>query len=441
MFIVFPWIVSAVAISFFSVTTISKSANVETLPTHYRASTASDGSIVVKNVPIFGENKRKIFGDEVSYDKKWLSLALARDAELRSEGYKAPMHFGHHGMSDDRERAGHYELTSVKRCRYDGKPTWILFGTLVFKSQDKLERAIAEFPYRSVEISGEKPDEINSLALLSSEAPYFRFPNLENLSFAALPSGGRAFVWRNKFMLDNDADENKPPVAEDEGKSDKAPPAEDEKAGDEGSDEAEVASEESFTAPEDDALGGEVGGLKGAFKMMSAKLDATLALLTQVLQGTKIAQLQPEQNPVPVVAASAQVEGKVAALEAKLASLEKDRDSEAAFGRLSAKLRPYGIPNLDKSLREKLKISVEAAESYAAGVMSVAKREPKPETNDAPAAEPADPACVATYMTQGPARVAEARRLYAMWASAPKFIRDMKPENFIAANLTKVQEK
>lgn len=401
----------------------------------YRAKPGPEGTMVVEDVPIFGENQREFFGEKLVYDRGWLKQALHRDLELRSQGYRAPMHFGHHDIGQTRERAGHFELTHVRLCLYDGVPTWIVFGTLVFKSQAKLEKAISEFPYRSVEISGEKPNEINSLALLSSEAPYFRFPNLERVNFATLQDGTRIFAWRHPLMAQSPPQNQPDPKAAAQG----APAAA----------AAPPTMEPSVKAkPEIDAQG-PTFDFAGFAKSAMDKIDSLLAFVAKMMEmqqgSTKPmmdeAKAKPEKpaedgaRQVPVVAASAELEGKVTGLLTQVMRLQAELDGERAFARLYAKLKPYGIANLETELRSRLAKSVEAAEQYSAGISAVAT--PRFTSEQPPESATVDPPEVAKYANRGELVLAQARRLYAMWASAgPKhFVREMKPETFIARNL------
>lgn len=429
----------------------------EPLPTTYRASVAPDGSIVVAGVPVFAENKRTQFGVELNYDREWLDAALAADRKLRADGYKAPMHFGHHEVALERERAGHFVLDEVRICLYDDKPTAVLFGSLVFKSKAKLERAMADFPYRSVEISHEKPNEINSLALLSSEAPYFRFPNLESLAFSALPGNALGFAWRNKMALHKDS----PALPANQAKPDPPPPpngngavataepeSEQPKAGDQDDEQPEAPAEEPKTSDPVEFA-----------KIVMDKIDTLLGFVAQMLKmqskvnsGEELTDagsetpdtkngVAPKRERPPIVAATATVdaksganaklEGEVEALRSRLAKAERDRADDTLRSELKKALSSYQIANFEARLEAHL--AAGTARQWAEGIQLTA---PPARRNEAPL-DSADPPEVAKYSERGPEVLAEARRLYALYQQAsPKSItRSHKPEVFLAANL------
>lgn len=173
------------------------------IPSTYRAEHGKNGEVIVRHVPVFAENVRKFGNTEVKFDRSWLAKALDNDKRLRATGYKAPMHFGHHEVATTRDRAGHYELESIELCSYQGREINVLFGSLVFSDEAAFNRALKNFPYRSVEIAGgDAPDQINSLALLSTEAPYFRFPNLENVTYTVSKDGTISFAWQDPIKFE-----------------------------------------------------------------------------------------------------------------------------------------------------------------------------------------------------------------------------------------------
>ena len=165
------------------------------LPTTHATANEPGGGVRVRDVPIFAEVAER-GGRPQPYDLAWLRGALGRDAAHRAGGgtYRAPMHFGHHEPGVDRARAGHFEVTRLGLRLVEGEPKWTIFADLVFKDRTSYDLWRADYPYRSVEVSPDKANELNSLALLSSEAPYHRFPIAS--TFAALPGGGVAFLWR-----------------------------------------------------------------------------------------------------------------------------------------------------------------------------------------------------------------------------------------------------
>jgi len=142
---------------------------------NYAAKKQSDGTWTIYNVPIFAEHER----NGVNVDKAWLEAAVRKDQARRAEHYKAPVHIEHTGGSTAPARAGHFELTRVGRDRYEGAERYILYANIVGVPDATFQRMKrGELPYRSPEVHDLNDPEINSLALMESEVPYFRFPLL-----------------------------------------------------------------------------------------------------------------------------------------------------------------------------------------------------------------------------------------------------------------------
>lgn len=105
--------------------------------------------------------------------------AVERDKMRRGEGYRAPVHIGHHEPGVTPTRAGSFRLVRVGKTTYEGREVDCVFAdfeNLTPEAFAAIQRG--ELPYRSVEILNAADTEINSIALLSSEVPHFRFPNL-----------------------------------------------------------------------------------------------------------------------------------------------------------------------------------------------------------------------------------------------------------------------
>lgn len=375
------------------------------LSKRYDAERRPDGAFAIRSVPIFAENERSgLLGDTLSFNKKWLVKACRIDRRLRSDGYTVPMHFGHHEPGIDRERAGHVEIRRVGLRRYMGRLRWVLFADLVFPTQEKLDRARAEFPYRSVEISPEKPDEINSLALLSTNAPYFRFPNL---SFQAAADGRQTYVWRHSMA---EADETKDAPETTPGKPDEA---------------------KKFM--EDDVS-----------SALMAKMDELMAMFAKYVGADEKDEdeddtaPEPTKDRQPVVAASAdtaKLEGQVAGLKAEVDGLRRHAENDRIYRSLLDELQSYALPNLEAELRKRVENGT--ANAWAAGIKELA---PRTRRNEAPA-EPSDPPEVQKYASQGPQALSEARKIAALYLGAPKthVIRNHSLERYLATQLEEVR--
>ncbi len=141
-------------------------------PGNYIAERQANGNYAIRDVPIFAEHER----GGMAFDREWLAQAVEKDAERRREGYVAPLHIEHSSSVDVPKRAGHFVLTRVADSEYEGEPRALLYADLVdvppavFK-----EIKSGKLPYRSAEIHDFDKPEINSLALMQSKVPFFRF--------------------------------------------------------------------------------------------------------------------------------------------------------------------------------------------------------------------------------------------------------------------------
>lgn len=144
----------------------------------YRAVENSNGTFSIFNVPIFAEHS--IPGDEITIDRAWMQRALDRASQrLEDDAYLPPLHIRHHGMGQETVASGKFRLTTLRRARYQGEALWVLFADLL-NIPNEIFQKIQEggLSYRSVEIHDLDNPEIDSLALLDDEVPFFRFPLL-----------------------------------------------------------------------------------------------------------------------------------------------------------------------------------------------------------------------------------------------------------------------
>jgi len=146
----------------------------------YRAQQAGDGTWTIYDVPIFAVHvDDRSGGKPIAFTVKWLEKALKRGKTRHGEGYYPPLHISHHGDGEV-EAAGRVRFTSIKPHPHGGQNIATLFADLVGVRPDVYQRIRkGELPYRSVEILDVDEPEIDSLALLDDEVPYFRFPLLK----------------------------------------------------------------------------------------------------------------------------------------------------------------------------------------------------------------------------------------------------------------------
>lgn len=145
---------------------------------NYKWRDNGDGTFDLLDVPIVGEIPAGLKGNKRAIDKPWLLAALERARDrLKQDSFLAPTHVLHHEFGTDTQPAGFVLPTKVGRHTYEGKSIWALFADLkrlparVFEAIKNLT-----LPYRSIEVHKWEIPEVNSLALLDDEVPFFRFP-------------------------------------------------------------------------------------------------------------------------------------------------------------------------------------------------------------------------------------------------------------------------
>lgn len=364
------------------------------LPTRYRAQQLPDGRVEVRGVPIFAETQPTATRRR-GYGRAWLEGFLARADKRR--GYEAPLHL-HHTDTGRAEAVGTWVPERVALREVDGAPRWVLFATLRYTSPEAFARAKA-YPHRSVEISPDHPDEINSLALLDAEAPYHRFPNL--VTFRA--ARGEAFM----------ADEKKPEAP--------AAPAAEKKP------EA-MAAEAPAPAAAPAAPGLSLEGL-------AAKVDQLAVVVAKLVEAEQaesaILTSEAKCAEPAVMHTAARDEGRLEGQAAKIAELERRLAGNDAFAALSEKLGPLasgaeGKKRLD-GLRKKIDTrGIDAATDYVEGLLesySTASLRVTDAKLGAGSQAPQDAPEVLAYAAAGSSKLAEAREaaaFHAQWHSRPE---------------------
>lgn len=137
-----------------------------------------DGTFDLFDVPIFLNHTRKFGEKEIEFTAEWMVGALNRARARFDSGHMPRVHVGHHsGAGDQLEDAGFMKLRAVKRAKYEGHNKWVMFADLVQMPPEVFEQVRAgRLPFRSVEILDVANPEIDSLALLRTETPFFRLP-------------------------------------------------------------------------------------------------------------------------------------------------------------------------------------------------------------------------------------------------------------------------
>lgn len=340
----------------------------------YRARRQPDGSVTVEDVPVFAEIRDGEHPGREPRPAAWLARAVELAQERkRLSGYLPPMHFRHHDGVSEVEPAGTFEPTRVGALAINpGEGTRpVVFATLRFRDEAAFQRWLDEYPNRSIEVSSDHREEINSLAFLDSEAPLDRFTPTSRAN-VELASARRelAQIWRHAAMEDLKPDE--------------------------GDDTETAAAEAPHAEPDGDEA------KEPTMKEVLAAMAAGFADLKQCMAGSAMpAQpamaayaANPSPTPAEPVVMAAKVEtaaaavldpasaGRIAALEEGLAEVKNERARELARGRLEATWKAhFGRPATAKQ-RERFAAIVAqgpgAVESFAATIpeIPVSRAEP-----------------------------------------------------------------
>lgn len=227
----------------------------------YEWSKNSDGTYNIFDVPVFakhvrqlgmklvadGEGNPKVEEVTINVDEKWLNKAVELNRRRYEQGqYMGPLHVRHHPRSaDDGEdttvEAGHFLLKYVKSVQFEGETVPMLYSDWLRIPAEIFKRIQAgRLPYRSIESLPPNFNEIDSIALLATDVPYFRLPltsvgkEITRQVYAAKsPSPFRGFArgknpihWSALFYQGGEEfrerDEKSEKEAADEEKSDKA---------------------------------------------------------------------------------------------------------------------------------------------------------------------------------------------------------------------------
>jgi hypothetical protein len=428
------------------------------LATQYRVTDEADGSVVMHDVPLFAESDAPEGWDQsIGVGRFGLSW-LKEDVRIAKSqaGYFAPMHFGHHDPdtpTKDRERAGKFTRDYVALRLVQGSPMWVSFGRLIFDSRSTYDRALRQFPYRSVEIVPRKPREINSLALLSDHAPFHRFPELKSFAadetdhidpcwFAAEGEATAYFgaTWRPLMAMGTVNDKSPAGSGDPDKPSTKTPPvnqaAEAEaQAGSDAEGEGESGGDEKVPPAEAEAESEGDGGMgdDDASPMTKKEGRAIYALLTKIAEATSgggSASVQ-EKPPAraPVVAAHAQADEALAKAEAKndvladkIERIERKMKRDALAVQFAAEMAPFGRARQQAAL-ERLddpKRGPKVARAYVDAVKESGTPIPRgtPKTLQRDANEPKE---VAAYAALGPDKHKQAREAASEYAANPMF--------------------
>jgi len=413
----------------------------------YRAAQAPDGTWTIFDVPVFAAHSEERADRTLEFGGKWLSAALEQARVRESEGYVPPLHTKHHGEGCEVDAAGKFALRRVGPIQHGGETVQALFADLIGVRPEVYERIRrGELSYRSVEILDVSKPEIDSLALLDDEVPFFRFPLLRVAEDTnPLPQGapaplpvvraagpGAAVLAYAAYGHSSSAlfKFKEHEMSEPKAKTGAAPSTDPTmKMGDPA---AIVKQLMSLMQQLGQALGGQKG--PGPVEQPAPAPQPPMAQAQQ--------HMPPQRPQAPFAvgtfsAEQAALEGenaglraKFEALEAKFSALEAARKMDAKSSDLKAKgFSTDTVTSFEAKAREQ---GLEAALHYAAGLESAgAPSDPPTHWTGEVRSEAPDAPEVAKFAAQGPEILNEAREMFASWKRSAS---EVPFADFFAAN-------
>lgn len=418
----------------------------------YRAEQASDGTWTIFDVPVFAVHEHPTFG---KFGAKWLKAALGMAQTRAAEGYLPPLHVRHHDEPTGApvRGAGRFRLTRVGPVSHGGEQIQALWADLIgVRPEIYAEIARGDFPYRSVEIHAAHVDpkaaEIDSIALLDDEVPFFRLPMLRIsdqqplistklqatgpvLAYQATATGkARAVLVRFQEeppMADEDTDDSGDDVSAMFKQIMLALQAIAGKAADDDDPDEEEKDEEKFADHEDEEKDDE-------------KMDAAEA------------PSQTSAGPVEVgITLNRKAQAEFDAMAAQIKALKAGLGKVEGEKRISLKATALATSGLTPNqvadyCAYAAKNGEQAAKHYADAMSKFGPSDPPPSWGIASGsnAPQEDPAEVAKYGEKGPEQLHEARDLHRSWKNGhttqtlPDYIEaNIDPQGFIAKGRSK----
>lgn len=176
----------------------SKAAVKASIGGNYEWSRNTDGTYNIFDIPVFAKHVRKLgmrmVADAegnpkieevtINVDEKWLSRAIELNRRrYDQEQYLGPLHVRHHPKGDEgadtTEPAGHFLLKYVKAVPFEGEVVPMLYADFLRIPEGVFNRIKqGQLSYRSIESLPPQFEEIDSIALLDTDVPWFRLPML-----------------------------------------------------------------------------------------------------------------------------------------------------------------------------------------------------------------------------------------------------------------------
>ena len=405
----------------------------------YRADQARDGTYTIYDVPIFSAHAEELRdGTSREFTPEWLSGAVQKGLQRNAEGYLPPLHVRHHGDGEV-EAAGKFRVTRVGSILHGGVETPTVFADLVGVRPAIYERIRkGELSYRSVEILDVGATEIDSLALLDDEVPFFRFPLLrvaesDPTRVVTLSHGGPVLAYSQ--------------------------------AGHSRSALSHYSTESNMTEPKTGRPSGEPTKFAANAEQL---LQQIFQLLNQAMgtgaEGGPTEQPQPQmaqqpqpqqpQQPMPQQAqrspfaafsaseastdavVKAEAEGTQSALLARMAVMEKELNDMREARKVDAKATElvgagFGADQVQAFRAKASEAGLAVASAYAAGMERIGPSEPPTHWTGEIRHQAPDAEEVLAFAAKGPEALSRARDLHGSWTRSGS---ELSFADFFAAN-------
>lgn len=147
---------------------------------NYRARDNGDGTFDILDVPVFCEIPAGAKRNKSAIGREWQVAAVAQNRAREAGGHLPPVHVYHSDeVAVKPVYAGKMRLNAVRQTNYEGKTVWATFADILGMPGEVFTKVKRGFlPYRSVEIHNWTSPEIDSLALMDTDVPFFRMPML-----------------------------------------------------------------------------------------------------------------------------------------------------------------------------------------------------------------------------------------------------------------------
>ena len=146
----------------------------------YKAVDNGDGTFDILDVCVFAEIPAGVKRNADPVGRDWQEAAVLQNKTRETGGHLPPVHVYHSDeVSVKPVYAGKLRLRAVRKTTYEGKDLWGTFADILGMPGEVFEKVKKGFlPYRSVEIHNWARPEIDSLALMDTDVPFFRMPML-----------------------------------------------------------------------------------------------------------------------------------------------------------------------------------------------------------------------------------------------------------------------